>query len=205
MDPAQFFATSRLVIVAGKGGVGKTTVTATLARAASRAGLSALIVEVEGKSGLAELFGRPPLTYDETELVTADPDTGAGRIELITLPLTTHRADADLWVHDYQTILFDRAKHAWCANPDSLSAPARAFYEPWWRDLAAREMAAMGHTPVGGIADYDADRDAVLIELPTSGLMSRAFGDRGKLVVTIDKADLAIGDFSKLRAQIGHT
>ncbi|QXC60063.1 hypothetical protein KSP35_17090 [Aquihabitans sp. G128] len=32
MDPAQFFAASRLVIVAGKGGVGKTTVSAALAR-----------------------------------------------------------------------------------------------------------------------------------------------------------------------------
>ena len=61
MDPAQFFAASRLVIVAGKGGVGKTTVSAALARAAARSGLSTLIVEVEGKSGLASLFGREPL------------------------------------------------------------------------------------------------------------------------------------------------
>ena len=68
MDPAQFFAASRLVIVAGKGGVGKTTVTAALARAAAATGLSALIVEVEGKSGLASAFGREPLTYDEVEL-----------------------------------------------------------------------------------------------------------------------------------------
>jgi anion-transporting ArsA/GET3 family ATPase len=68
VDPAQFFAASRLVIVAGKGGVGKTTVTAAVARAAAKTGLSALIVEVEGKSGLAELFGREPLSYDEIEL-----------------------------------------------------------------------------------------------------------------------------------------
>ncbi|RPI12042.1 MAG: hypothetical protein EHM63_00450, partial [Actinobacteria bacterium] len=34
-----FFATSRLVIVAGKGGVGKTTVTAALAAAAAKSGL----------------------------------------------------------------------------------------------------------------------------------------------------------------------
>jgi anion-transporting ArsA/GET3 family ATPase len=68
MDLERFCATSRVVIVAGKGGVGKTTVTAALAVAASRAGLSVLIVEVEGKSGLAECFGRPPLTYDEAEL-----------------------------------------------------------------------------------------------------------------------------------------
>ena len=74
MDPAQFFAASRLVIVAGKGGVGKTTVRAAVARAAALSGLSALIVEVEGKSGLASLFGREPLTYEEIEL--ADGITG---------------------------------------------------------------------------------------------------------------------------------
>lgn len=133
---------------------------------------------------------------------SADPETGAEQVETIALPLTTHRADANLWVHDYQTILFDRAKHAWCANPDNLSAPARALFEPWWRTLAEREMAAMGHEPFRHLPDYDEERDAVLLELPTSGLMSRIFGDRDNLVVTIDKADLAIGDFSKLRVQV---
>src|SRR3954454_11638793 len=68
VDPAQFFAASRLVIVAGKGGGGKTTVTAALARAAALSGLSTLIVEVEGKSGLASVFGREPLSYEEVEL-----------------------------------------------------------------------------------------------------------------------------------------
>jgi anion-transporting ArsA/GET3 family ATPase len=68
VDPAQFFAASRLVIVAGKGGVGKTTVTAALARAAALTGLSTLIIEVEGKSGLAAVFGREPLSYEEIEL-----------------------------------------------------------------------------------------------------------------------------------------
>ncbi len=133
-----------------------------------------------------------------------DPETGAETHATITLPLTTHRADANLWVHDYQTILFDRAKHAWCANPDTLSPATRAFYEPWWRDLAAREMAAIGHEPFRYVHDYDEDRDAVLLELPTSGLMSRMFGDCDNLVVTIDKADLAVGDFSKLRAQVSN-
>ncbi|WP_439569513.1 DUF1963 domain-containing protein [Sphingopyxis sp.] len=133
-----------------------------------------------------------------------DPETGAETHETITLPLTTHRADANLWVHDYQTILFDRAKHAWCANPNSLSAPMRAFYEPYWHDLAAREMAAIGHEPFRYVHDFDDDRDAVLLELPTSGLMSRMFGDCDNLVVTIDKSDLAVGDFSRLRVQVSN-
>jgi len=57
-----------VLIVAGKGGVGKTTVTATIAAAAARTGMRVLIVEVEGKSGLATCFGRPPLEYEESEL-----------------------------------------------------------------------------------------------------------------------------------------
>src|SRR3954447_23485758 len=68
MDLERFCAASRVVIVAGKGGVGKTTVTAALATAAARTGMSVLIVEVEGKSGLAACFGKPALTYEEAEL-----------------------------------------------------------------------------------------------------------------------------------------
>ena len=56
------------MIVAGKGGVGKTTVTATLARLAAAEGMDTLIVEVEGKSGIAAMFDRPPLDYDEAIL-----------------------------------------------------------------------------------------------------------------------------------------
>ena len=48
-----------IAVASGKGGVGKTTVTAALAVAAARTGMSVLIVEVEGKSGLAAAFDRP--------------------------------------------------------------------------------------------------------------------------------------------------
>jgi anion-transporting ArsA/GET3 family ATPase len=68
MDLGSQLATSRVVIVAGKGGVGKTTITAALAVAAAREGANVLIAEVEGKSGLAEAFGKPPLDYHEAEL-----------------------------------------------------------------------------------------------------------------------------------------
>jgi len=85
VDPAQFFAASRLVIVAGKGGVGKTTVTAALSRAAALTGLSTLIIEVEGKSGLASVFGREPLTYDEIELSPVGSPEGAADVRGRTL------------------------------------------------------------------------------------------------------------------------
>jgi len=49
-------AGANVVIVAGKGGVGKTTVTAVLARAAADAGQRVLAVELDGKPALAELL-----------------------------------------------------------------------------------------------------------------------------------------------------
>lgn len=55
MDPLQSVTTVRLAIVAGKGGVGKTTVTAVLARAAIRRGLRVLVVELDGKPTLDDL------------------------------------------------------------------------------------------------------------------------------------------------------
>lgn len=66
-----------MVIVAGKGGVGKTAVAATLARVASNQGMRTLLIEIEGKGGLPALFGHPPLTYRETELSPSTPTTGA--------------------------------------------------------------------------------------------------------------------------------
>ncbi|HEY8215556.1 MAG TPA: ArsA-related P-loop ATPase [Acidimicrobiia bacterium] len=68
MHLAQLCAASRVLVVAGKGGVGKTTVTAALAVAAARSGTSVLIVEVEGKSGLAATLGIPQLAYAETDV-----------------------------------------------------------------------------------------------------------------------------------------
>jgi arsenite/tail-anchored protein-transporting ATPase len=56
-NPLQFLADAHVVIVAGKGGVGKTTVTAVLARAASDQGLRVLVVELDGKRALASLLG----------------------------------------------------------------------------------------------------------------------------------------------------
>jgi arsenite-transporting ATPase len=53
--PLQSLTAARVVVVAGKGGVGKTTVTAVIARAASSAGLRVLVVELDGKPALAQL------------------------------------------------------------------------------------------------------------------------------------------------------
>src|SRR3546814_19671182 len=79
---------------------------------------------------------------------------------------------------EYRALLFDHAKYAWCADPSRLSAPARAYFEPLWPDLAARELAAMG-PPALPLPGFDPERDAVLPDMPTSGLISRRIGGEG--------------------------
>ncbi len=71
MDPEQFLTASGVIIVAGKGGVGKTAVTAALAVAASSVGLRTLVVEVEGKGGMASMFESGRLSYEELVLIRA--------------------------------------------------------------------------------------------------------------------------------------
>jgi len=50
----------RLIVVTGKGGTGKTTLSAALALAASRRGKRVLVCEVTARERVSELFGRPP-------------------------------------------------------------------------------------------------------------------------------------------------
>ena len=75
--------------MAGKGGVGKTTVVAALAVVAARSGLSVLIAEVEGKSGLSKAFGVNDLEYEEIVLSkgisarTLTPDAALSELSLI--------------------------------------------------------------------------------------------------------------------------
>jgi anion-transporting ArsA/GET3 family ATPase len=77
MDVGTFCAQSHVLVVAGKGGVGKTTMSAALAKMAAGAGKSVLIVELEGKSGITAAFGRHgDLGYEEVLLVPAGPDGG---------------------------------------------------------------------------------------------------------------------------------
>ncbi len=78
MDREAFCRQSNVVVVAGKGGVGKTTVTAALARMAADIGLSVLVIELDDAGGLPVLFGwEAAFTYEETLLYEA---SGGGRV-----------------------------------------------------------------------------------------------------------------------------
>ncbi|MFI7081098.1 ArsA-related P-loop ATPase [Micromonospora sp. NPDC049903] len=62
---------ARLHVVTGKGGTGKTSVAAALALALAAGGRRTLLVEVEGRQGIAQLFGTDPLPYAERHLADA--------------------------------------------------------------------------------------------------------------------------------------
>jgi anion-transporting ArsA/GET3 family ATPase len=65
-------AKARLHFVTGKGGTGKSTVAAALALTLAAGGRKVLLVEVEGRQGIAQLFDVPPLPYKELKIATAE-------------------------------------------------------------------------------------------------------------------------------------
>lgn len=73
-NPAPF-AHTRLHVISGKGGTGKTTVAAALAIALALQGKRVLIAEVEGRQGISQAFNVPPLATTE-ERIFADRSGG---------------------------------------------------------------------------------------------------------------------------------
>ncbi len=61
---------ARLHVVTGKGGTGKTTAAAALALALAGTGRKVLLVEVEGRQAIAQLFNRAPMPYSEERLTS---------------------------------------------------------------------------------------------------------------------------------------
>jgi anion-transporting ArsA/GET3 family ATPase len=176
VDLRGFCTSTRLLIVAGKGGVGKTTVTAALARMASRVGLEALIVEVDGRPGLSSAFGTTHrLTYAEVELVAADAGDGTGSVRARTIT-------ADDALLDYLNLHGMRRISKRLLRTGAIDVVATAA--PGIKDILVLgkvkqlERAAVGSPPLGG-GRTGADRsdsgagarpiDLIVVDAPAAG------------------------------------
>lgn len=73
---------ARLHFVTGKGGTGKSTIAAALALALAAGGRKVLLIEVEGRQGIAQLFDVPPLPHEEVKIATAD---GGGQVNALAI------------------------------------------------------------------------------------------------------------------------
>ncbi|MFF0385433.1 ArsA family ATPase [Streptomyces sp. NPDC004286] len=87
---------SRLQVVSGKGGTGKTTVAAALALALASEGKRTLLIEVEGRQGIAQLFGTEALPYEERKIATAP---GGGEVYALAI-------DAEQALLDYLQMFY---------------------------------------------------------------------------------------------------
>lgn len=79
-------AAARLHFVSGKGGTGKSTVAAALALSLAAGGRRVLLVEVEGRQGIAQLFDVPPLPPVETRVASAE---GGGEVFALAIDIET--------------------------------------------------------------------------------------------------------------------
>src|SRR5690242_16705834 len=165
---------ARLHFVTGKGGTGKTTVAAALALTLAAGGRRVLLVEVEGRQGIAQLFDVPPLPYEEVKIATAD---GGGTVN--ALAIDTEAAFLEYLDMFYNLGLAGRAMRRIGAIEFATTIA------PGLRDvlLTGKVKETVVRTDRNGKPAYD----AIVVDSPPTGRIARF------LDVTKAVADLAKG------------
>jgi anion-transporting ArsA/GET3 family ATPase len=186
---ASAFPVPRLHIVTGKGGTGKTSVAAALALALAGTGRRVLLVEVEGRQGIAPLFDAPSLGYEERNLA-AGLDGGE---------VFGQSVDADEALLDYLT-MFYRLGSAGKALQKFGAIDFATTIAPGLRDilLTGKLKEAVSRAEAGRMS-----YDAVVLDAPPTGRVVKF------LNVTVESGRLAktgpIGKHSRSVARMLHS
>ena len=162
---------ARLHVVTGKGGTGKTTVAAALALGLAAGGRRTLLAEVEGRQGIAQLFGTDPLPYRESRIATVP---GGGEVRALAV-------DPEEALLEYLDMFY------------KLGAAGRALRKVGAIDFATtiapglRDVLLTGKVKESTTRAHDGRRvyDAVVLDAPPTGRIGRF------LNVTAETARLA--------------
>lgn len=157
-----------LHVVSGKGGAGKTTIAAALAMALAREGRRTLLMEVEGRQGIAQLFDTPPLPYEERRVAVAP---GGGEVWALAV-------DAQEALLDYLNLYYN-LRSAGAALRKLGAIDFATTIAPGLRDVLltgkACELVRRADKP--GSHAYD----AIVLDAPPTGRIAKFLNVTGEL------------------------
>ena len=153
---AKLLQDKRVVVCCGAGGVGKTTVSASLAIAAARSGRRVLVVTIDPSKRLAEALG---VDRNPIEPVSVSPEFAqqAGI-----------RGQLSAWMLDLQLVA-DRVVQSFSKNPDEAR---RLLDNKIYRNVAAMVAGMQEYTAVQALYEFvqNDEYDLVILDTPPSAM-----------------------------------
>ncbi len=148
MKLIQQLARRRLIVVTGKGGVGKTTLTAAIGRLLAAAGRKTLLLEIDPRESLHQLFGTEP---------------SAGAIIKISPKLGLQNLQPHAVI---ESLVREKVPIAPLANKIIAS---QVFQQSVAGAPGLKEMAVLGYALRTVLGEYRHSADVVVLDAPATG------------------------------------